>query len=74
MPSRETLGLEIWEHSLAIKVSKSELKLYLVKDGRTKTVKRQENTHGKAQLEEVENSKLFHKGSASLLPHSILTK
>ena len=38
------------------------------------TVKRQQHTHEKAQLEEVKNIKLFHKRGASLLPHSNLTR
>ena len=37
------------------------------------TVKCQQNTHGKAQLVEVKNSKLFHKRGGNVLPHSNLT-
>ena len=38
------------------------------------TAKRMENTHEKAQLQSVENSKLFHKGDASISPHTDLTR
>ena len=33
------------------------------------TVKHMQNTHRKAQIEGVKNSKLFHKQDASILPH-----
>ena len=38
------------------------------------TVKRMQNTHGKAQIEWVKNSKLFHKHNASIPPHSNFNK
>ena len=37
-------------------------------------VKCMQNTHEKAQLELVKNSKLFHKCDTSIAPHSNLTK
>ena len=36
--------------------------------------KRMQNTHEKAQLQGVKNSKLFHKGNASISPHTNLTR
>ena len=33
-----------------------------------------QNTHEKAQLEWIKNSKLFHKGDASISPHTNLTR
>ena len=39
------------------------------------TTKHMQNTHEKAQqLEWVKKSELFHKGDASILPHTNLTK
>ena len=38
------------------------------------TVKRLQNTHEKAQPEQIKNSKLFHKCNASIPPHSDLAK